>query len=124
MLFEEAGQVKRLRVNPFFDQVDERDDGLDVHAAPTGLAEVAAPPVADEEELPPAADEVTVLGQLDATYLVVQCGKDLLLVDQHRAAERVIFDRLVAQPRRLSRQLLAIPVTLELDAEETATPFG
>ncbi|GAI42411.1 unnamed protein product, partial [marine sediment metagenome] len=93
---------------------------LEVHAAPTGLAEIAAPPAPGEEQPPLAPDEVTILGQLDATYLVVQHGRDLLLVDQHRAAERVIFDRLMAQPRRLARQLLAVPVTLELAPDEAA----
>ena len=61
-----------------------------------------------------------MLGQVSATYLVVQYGDDLLIVDQHRAAERVIFDRLVAQPRRLMRQLLAVPVTLESGPEQMA----
>jgi len=118
--FDELGQVKRLRVNPLFDQVDERDEGLEVHAAPAGLAEAAAPQAADEGARALAAEEPTVLGQLSATYIVVQHGKDLLLVDQHRAAERVIFERLIAQPRRIARQLLAVPVTLELAPEEAA----
>ena len=117
--FDELGQVKRLRVNPLFDQVDERDEGLEVHAAPAGLADAAAQ-AADEGAPAVAAEDVTVLGQLSATYIVVQHGEDLLLVDQHRAAERVIFERLIAQPRRIARQLLAVPVTLELAPEEAA----
>jgi len=117
--FQQSGRVKRLRVNPFFDQVDEREDGLGVHATPATVAGPAPVKTAAEE---PDTDEqqLNILGQVSATYLVVQYGNDLLLVDQHRAAERVIFDRLVAQPRRLSRQLLAVPMTLELGPEQVA----
>jgi len=117
--FQQSGRVKRLRVNPFFDQVDEREDGLGAHATP---ATVAGPAPAKTTTEAPDTEErqLTILGQVSATYLVVQYGNDLLIVDQHRAAERVIFDRLVAQPRRLTRQLLAVPVTLEFGPEQAA----
>ncbi len=118
--FDHAGQVKRLRVNPFFDQIDNRDEGLEIHATPADLAEPIPPPSVDDSIPSLTVGEVNVLGQLNATYLIVQYGQDLLLVDQHRAAERVIFDRLASQPRRLARQLLAVPTTLELAPEEAA----
>jgi len=117
--FQQSSRVKRLRVNPFFDQIDEREDGLDIHAAPAAVAG-PAPPKTAAEETDTEGRQLNILGQVSATYLVVGYGNDLLLVDQHRAAERVIFDRLVTQPRRLTRQLLAVPVTLELSPEQAA----
>ena len=117
--FQQSGRVKRLRVNPFFDQVDEREDGLDIHAAPATVAG-PAPAKITTKEIDAERRQLNILGQVSATYLVVQYGDDLLLIDQHRAAERVIFDRLLAQPRRLTRQLLAVPVTLELGPEQAA----
>ncbi len=129
------GRVQRLRVNPFFDEVDEREAGLEVHAVPGGLAEEASltpgpspfrrgegteVPEPPEQPTPLPQADVTVLGQMNAKYILVQQEQDLLLVDQHRAAERVIFERLQAQPRRMARQLLAVPVTLELTAEQFA----
>jgi len=117
--FQQGGRVKRLRVNPFFDQVDEREDGLDVHATPATGAGPA--PAKTTTEAPDTEErQLTMMGQVSATYMIVEYGDDLLIVDQHRAAERVIFDRLVAQPRRLTRQLLAVPVTLELAPEQMA----
>lgn len=117
---QRTAQIKRLRVNPFFDQVDQREEGLEVHTTPTDLA--MQPSATAEQEADQASEigEATVLGQLDATYVLVEQARDLLLVDQHRAAERVIFERLLAQPRRLARQLLAVPVTLELAPDEAA----
>ncbi len=117
--FQQSSRVKRLRVNPFFDQIDEREDGLDIHAAPAAVAG-PAPAKTTTEEIDTERRQLNILGQIGATYLIVEYGDDLLLVDQHRAAERVIFDRLVAQPRRLTRQLLAMPVTLELGPEQAA----
>ena len=117
--FQQSGRVKRLRVNPFFDQVDEREDGLDIHAAPATVAG-PAPAKTTTKKIDAERRQLNILGQVSATYLVVQYGDDLLLIDQHRAAERVIFDRLVAQPRRLTRQLLAVPVTLEFGPEQAA----
>ncbi len=117
--FQQSGRVKRLRVNPFFDQVDEHEDGLDVHTTPATVAR-PAPAKTTTEEIDTERRQLNILGQVSATYLIVEYGDDLLLVDQHRAAERVIFDRLVAQPRRLTRQLLAVPVTLEFGPEQMA----
>ena len=111
----DRGHIHRLRINPFFDEVDERDAGIEVHAEPTGLA----PPLQKDEGEPLSTDTV-VLGQLSGKYILVQQGEDLLLIDQHRAAERVIFERLQAQRQRLARQLLVVPLTLELTAGQAA----
>ena len=47
-------------------------------------------------------------------------GERLLLIDQHRAAERVLFERLQQQERGAVAQLLAIPQSLELSGPECA----
>ena len=112
------GRIQRLRVNPFFDEVDERDPGIEVYAAPTGLAPQAAETRAPEQPKPEV--DITLLGQMNAKYILIEQGGDLLLIDQHRAAERVIFERLQSQPQRLARQLLVTPLTLEFTAEEAA----
>ncbi len=129
------GRIKRLRINPFFDEVDERDVGIEVHAEPTGIAEEVGltpgpspsrrgepseAPRRAEQPAPRREADLTLLGQLSAKYILGQQGEDLLLVDQHRAAERVIFERLQSQPRRMARQLLVVPLTLELTAEQAA----
>jgi len=61
--------------------------------------------------------EHRLVGQLLASYLVVE-GKDgLLLVDQHAAHERVLYERLRSEwlERGVERQGLLAPVTVELD---------
>jgi len=60
-----------------------------------------------------------VLGQLDDTYIIVRRGRDLVVVDQHTAHERVIYDRLAARPGRLTQELL-LPATVTLPAATAA----
>jgi DNA mismatch repair protein MutL len=114
-------QAQRLRVNPFADSLDEREDGLGVFAEkpaeprrPQALFEAA-------EELREAPE---VLGQLAGRYLVARSGSDLMLIDQHRAAERVMLHVLESAVPRLSRQLLVAPLSLELSPNEAAAVEG
>jgi DNA mismatch repair protein MutL len=80
-------------------------------AAPAGVA-VA--------ERPPDGGSMEVLGQLDDTYVIVRRGGDLVVVDQHTAHERVIYDRLARAAGAAGRQELLMPVTVSLGAAGAA----
>lgn len=60
--------------------------------------------------------EVYALGQINRTFLIVQIGGDLTIIDQHTAHERVLFERLYRawSARDLQVQPLLIPEPLEL----------
>ena len=60
---------------------------------------------------------IRVIGQLDLTYIVGESAGDLILVDQHAAHERVLYERLLAERSRdgVRAQGLVIPVALDLD---------
>lgn len=57
-----------------------------------------------------------IFGILDDTYIVGAAGKDLVLIDQHAAHERVLFEKLVAAARagKAASQALLLPETVEL----------
>lgn len=112
-------RAQRLRVNPFADAVDQRDDGLEVFTPSSVALPVPGPQPALLETEPPAA-EAHLMGQLGGKYLVARYGRDLLLVDQHRAAERVLLHALQQAEGHVTRQLLAVPLTLELTPAEAA----
>lgn len=114
---EQRRRAERLRVNPFAESLDERDAGLEVFAA---RPDNPVPPEALFLPQDEAADSLEVLGQLANRYIVAKSGHDLLLVDQHRAAERVLLDALAASPGHLVRQLLAVPLSLDLTPAEAA----
>jgi DNA mismatch repair protein MutL len=63
---------------------------------------------------------VVPLAQYDESYIVATDGEGLLLVDQHAAHERVLFERLLddASGNRVEVQRLMFPLTVELSAGE------
>jgi len=66
--------------------------------------------------------EVVALGQINRTFLVVQAGGDLTVIDQHTAHERVLFERLYRAwtTRGIQSQPLLIPESIELSAPHAA----
>ncbi len=70
--------------------------------------------------------ELPLLGQLLATYLVLAAPDELLLVDQHAAHERVLYERLRGQwlARGIESQGLLVPVTAQLEARAEAALAG
>jgi DNA mismatch repair protein MutL len=61
-----------------------------------------------------------VIGQLHDTYIVCESEDGLVLIDQHAAHERVVFESLKAAYRRsaVAKQGLLVPETLELTHRE------
>lgn len=59
---------------------------------------------------------MSLIGQILDTYIVAQSGEDILLIDQHAAHERVLFERLqsIGTGDKRNRQDLLAPLTLEL----------
>ncbi len=70
----------------------------------------------EEDALPP----YRLLGEAMKTYLLVESGDTLLLIDKHAAHERMNFDRLKARQGAVMAQSLLTPIPLRLtpgDAE-------
>jgi len=134
--------------SPFADRVDEHDEGIEVHAEqpevgegsgyrvpsaePAGSAGERPGRAVEEVRLPLVAPEgselgqARVLGQVRGTYILAEAGEALLLINQHRASERVIARRLEGgSPSRMERsQRLTVPVSVELSPAETGAVEG
>jgi DNA mismatch repair protein MutL len=59
-----------------------------------------------------------LIGEAMKTYLIVESGENLILIDKHAAHERMNFDRLRAQPGDVASQTLLAPVPLRAGAED------
>ena len=86
--------------------------------------ELPAPP---EPELPRSIQEkktetapYRIIGQTMGTYILVEQGDNLLLIDKHAAHERILFEKLKTQSHEIMSQLLLSPIQTSLSQEETA----
>ena len=61
-----------------------------------------------------------IAGELFNTYVLVEQGETVLLIDKHAAHERMNFDRMKAQGYKPMMQTLLTPVTFAPEAEERA----
>lgn len=63
---------------------------------------------------------VRLIGRFDDLYLLFQVGRELLVVDQHTAHERVLFEDMMRQleSEGCTGQQLLLPVQVELGAEQ------
>lgn len=66
----------------------------------------------------PAELPVTVIGEAFKTYIIVQQGESIFLVDKHAAHERMLFNELVKNDSKRSTQMLLTPITVTLSKEE------
>ncbi len=105
-----------------------RDIEVMIQSAAQSVQSVALPPLNSAEKF---AREVTPeslsknirpLGQLEESFIIATDDEGLLLIDQHVAHERVLFDKyrgLEAERRTESQQLL-VPETFDLTPAQTA----
>jgi len=82
--------------------------------APTELRDA----VGSLAERPFRLGDLRLLGQLLGTYLLLEEKRGLLLVDQHAAHERVLYERLRSAwlEGRVEGQGMLVPTTVEMDA--------
>ena len=132
----ERGCYRALRRSPMY-ELEAAATGLSVREAAVltpqyGIAEsrpesVAGEPIAGApgpisdagtSRLPP----LTYVGQLLDSYLLAESRDAVVLIDQHAAHERVLFDRILERlgQRALAGQLLLLPQVVELGPPQVA----
>ena len=87
----------------------------------TGFSPAEAPKAVENsvqnvERLP--LPDHKIVGEALKTYIIVEQGEALILIDKHAAHERMIFDRLKQQKRQIMSQGLLCPVTLRVSGED------
>lgn len=67
-----------------------------------------------------AEDEIKIVGKLFNTYLIIEWGQNMYLIDQHAGHERLRYDKLKAEYERgdIVVQPMLIPFVLSLNAED------
>lgn len=76
------------------------------------------------EQIPQKAAPYRVLGQCFGTYIVVEQGEELLLIDKHAAHERILFEQIKAERQAAAQMLLTPAVVTLIPAEHAALLEG
>jgi DNA mismatch repair protein MutL len=133
-----SGAIAALRAPAFAPAAPRLSRPWDWRAspsAPTGFAEAAqqsfadfapAANVAANVAAPATADLQAPLGaaraQVHDAYVIAQTGDGIVIVDQHAAHERIVYERLKRQRAEngIERQILLSPIVVDLDPDAAA----
>jgi len=81
------------------------------------------PPAAEQEQIwnKKSFGDLNVIGQFHDTYILCESDKELLIIDQHAAHERIVYEQLKSSSitaKGVSQRLL-VPETVDLGYKET-----
>ena len=78
---------------------------------------IVAPEPEQQELAMPQVQDWKYIGELYNTYIIVQQGEDAFIIDKHAAHERILFDKLKANPEAITGQNLLVPVPCRLSPD-------
>lgn len=84
----------------------------------TAIEPEAETPSPLESAVPPAEPPARLIGEAMHTYILVEKGETLILIDKHAAHERINFDRLRQSPADIPSQTLLEPLPFTPDASD------
>ena len=87
-------------------------EALPVQTEPQPASPVTPP--ADSFLLP----DYRIVGELFDTYILIESGGELILIDKHAAHERLIFERLMRHADAPESQMLLSPLPVTLDKQQ------
>ena len=108
-LFSPAAEYRRI---------EEPSEALPKAESAADKKDPVEKPVQNVDNLP--IPDHKILGEAFKTYIAVETGDRLILIDKHAAHERMNFDRLKARSQPVPAQQLLTPRTLRLTGEDTA----
>lgn len=88
--------------------------------APTKAKECAPALQEAQQAIPLPEQPYRIIGEALNTYIIVEEGNDLLLIDKHAAHERILFEKMRKSTEPMLPQLLLTPILCQPEREEAA----
>ena len=115
VVFEEKNDVpQREDKLSFVEEVKTEEKtyiSKQINTQPVSKEEIPEKP---EREIP----HFNVIGEIFKTYILVECGDKMLIIDKHAAHERMIFNEISKSKGKINSQLLLSPVAVTLSGRE------
>ncbi len=73
--------------------------------------------VAVTEEITPIESDYFIKGEIWKSYILVEKGDELIMIDKHAAHERILFEKIKKDQKSLSEQYLLVPEKISLSPE-------
>ncbi|MBQ3356032.1 MAG: DNA mismatch repair endonuclease MutL [Oscillospiraceae bacterium] len=73
-----------------------------------------------QQELPLSSEGYRIVGEVLNTYIIVEEGSNVLLIDKHAAHERILFEKFRSSAAPIVPQLLLTPILCKPEYEEAA----
>lgn len=118
-----AAPVKKETVQAFFDAPKPAEKPAEKPApfiAPPAPVQEISLREPEQQALKMEEQTYRIIGEAFDTYIIVEQGKELLLIDKHAAHERILFEKLKAQKLEIMSQVLLEPILCSLAKEEAA----
>ena len=98
------------------DEPDSKVNQEEIISKPEEKAE-PTPPIVEEKKQPSMC---RIVGEVFNSYVVVERGEKMILIDKHAAHERIIFERLKANMKKagITSQMLMLPIATMLTGDE------
>jgi len=102
---------------------DEEYDFADEPAVNTTVTEPACETKQEIEPSKPQSLAYRIVGEVFNSYVIVERGDKMLLIDKHAAHERIIFEGLKSAMRssKTTSQMLMLPIELMMTSDEIQT---
>ncbi len=122
-----AGEIQKTEPNPEGETKGTLEEKTASETHPAALPEEASPADGRQLELfeekllsSQARARYRFIGQLFDTYWLIQYKDEFLIIDQHAAHEKVLYERLVRElaDKKIYRQMVSPPILLTLSLRE------
>ena len=113
-----GGFFRRVSAGPAVSAVWERAGGVELRES-VRVPDQTRIPMPEPRPAPAPAPrrDWRYVGEALDTYVIVERGDSLFLIDKHAAHERILFDKLRSQKRETTGQMLLTPVICNLTGE-------
>ena len=106
-----------------FDTKPKVNIDIAVEDEPQPVKETPKPQITETKPIIEETPEVLLIGEAFSTYIVVQQGDSIFLIDKHAAHERILFNKL-KEEQTLEVQALLTPITAVMPRDEYDAIIG